>query len=642
MKQILLIILIITLSFVLVSINAQQLSTKSEKALKLYELALNQMQMKDYGATIKILNNAVKTDSSFTEAWLLMADAADMAGNYQLSAKACNAAIKYGGTQYKIVYLFAAQANYRIGNYATAIDMAEKYIEAKSYSKNQLTEANKVIEYAKFAMEAIKHPVKFNPVPLGDSINTKYDEYWPCITGDDSTLFFTRRIPRTKEHERFRDTVQEDIFVSNLNKNGWGKARGISINTENNEGAQTITADGQQMFFTACDRADGYGKCDIYYCKKEGNNWSTPQNLGNIVNSGYSETQPSVSSDGRTLYFASNRPGGKGKQDIWVTYLDSSNQWTKPVNLGDSINTNDMEESPFIHADNTTLYFSSKGWPGLGASDIFISRKKKDGWSSPKNLGYPINTYNNEVGLIVNAAGDKAYYTSDQDSGMKKNIYSFALSENTIKPGKTLYFKGKVYDAVTGKPLGANFELTDLAFKTVVSKNISNTITGEFLVCLPSGKDYGLNINKNEYLFYSENFTLSDTISTNKPVIKNIPLQPIQKGKGVVLKNIFFTTASYELNEKSSVELMQLVNFLKQHNTLKIEVRGHTDDTGDAIANITLSENRAKAVTDFLTTHGIDISRVKYKGFGETMPIATNKTPEGRAQNRRTEFVIIE
>ncbi|HEY9123201.1 MAG TPA: tetratricopeptide repeat protein, partial [Bacteroidales bacterium] len=291
MKQILLIILIITLSFVLVSINAQQLSTKSEKALKLYELALNQMQMKDYGATIKILNNAVKTDSSFTEAWLLMADAADMAGNYQLSAKACNAAIKYGGTQYKIVYLFAAQANYRIGNYATAIDMAEKYIEAKSYSKNQLTEANKVIEYAKFAMEAIKHPVKFNPVPLGDSINTKYDEYWPCITGDDSTLFFTRRIPRTKEHERFRDTVQEDIFVSNLNKNGWGKARGISINTENNEGAQTITADGQQMFFTACDRADGYGKCDIYYCKKEGNNWSTPQNLGNIVNSGYSETQ---------------------------------------------------------------------------------------------------------------------------------------------------------------------------------------------------------------------------------------------------------------------------------------------------------------------------------------------------------------
>ena len=644
MKQILLILTIIAFSFDLSSVKAQQLSTKSEKALKLYELAMNQMQVKDYDATIKILNDAIKADSGFTEAWLLIADAADMVANYQLSAKACNGAIKYGGTQYKIVYLFAAQANYRIGNYTISIEMAEKYIETKSYSKNQLIEANKVIENAKFAIEAIKHPVKFNPVTLGDSVNSRHDEYWPCITGDDSTLFFTRRIPRTKEHERFRDTVQEDIFISNLKKYGWGNVRGISftINTENNEGAQTITADGQQMFFTACDRPDGYGRCDIYYCKKEGGNWNSPQNLGNTVNSSYSETQPSVSSDGRTLYFASNRPGGKGKQDLWVTTLDSSSHWTKPVNLGDSINTNDMEESPFIHADNSTLYFSSKGWPGLGASDIFISRKKENGWSTPKNLGYPINTYNNEVGLIVNAAGDKAYYTSDRDSGMRKNIYAFALSEKRIKPVKALYFKGKVYDAVTGKPLGANFELTDLSSKAVVNKNVSNAFTGEFLVCLPSEKDYGLNISKNGYLFYSENFTLSDTLSTNKPVVKNIALQPIQKGKGVVLKNIFFATASYELNEKSSVELMQLVKFLKQYNTLKIEVRGHTDDVGDAKDNMELSENRAKAVADFLTLHGIDISRVKYKGFGETMPIVSNKTAEGKAQNRRTEFVIIE
>jgi outer membrane protein OmpA-like peptidoglycan-associated protein/tetratricopeptide (TPR) repeat protein len=643
MKQIPL-IFIIAFSYFFSSVKAQQLSSKSDKALKLYELAMNQMQMKDYNATIKILNDAIKTDSSFTEAWLLMADAADMVGNYQLSAKACNGAIKFGGAQYKIVYLFAAQANCRIGNYTTAIDMAEKYIETKSYSKNQLIEANKVIENAKFAIEAIKHPVKFNPVTLGDSVNTRYDEYWPCITGDDSTLFFTRRIPRTKEHERFRDTVQEDIFVSNLKKYGWGNVRGISftINTENNEGAQTITADGQQMFFTACDRADGYGRCDIYYCKKEGNSWSSPKNLGNTVNSSYSETQPSVSSDGRTLFFASNRPGGKGKQDIWVTTLDSVYQWTKPVNLGDSINTSDMEESPFIHADNTTLYFSSKGWPGLGASDIFISRKKENGWATPKNIGYPINTYNNEVGLIVNASGNKAYYTSDRDSGMRKNIYAFELTEKAIKPQKTLYFKGRIYDALTGKPLGADFELTDLSSKATVNKNKSNAFSGEFLVCLPGGKDYGLNVNKTGYLFYSENFTLSDTLNTKMPVVKNIPLQPIQKGKGVVLKNIFFATASYELNEKSNVELMQLVKFLKQYNTLKIEVRGHTDDVGEAKDNLLLSQNRAKAVADFLTSHGIDISRVRYKGYGETIPVDSNKTPEGRAQNRRTEFVIIE
>ena len=347
---------------------------------------------------------------------------------------------------------------------------------------------------------------------------------------------------------------EEDFFYCDRLDTGWHKAvnLGPPINTHGNEGALCISPDGKMIFFAACNRPDSYGSCDIYWSRKEGNHWTVPENLGPVVNSPAWDSQPSFSSDGKTLYFASKRQGGKGSSDIWKTELQPDGQWTEPVNLGDSINTKAEEMAPFIHPDNQTLYFSSRGHPGMGGLDLFYSRKDANGnWTRPVNLGYPINTSADEITLVVNANGDVAYISSDKLGGKgRQDIYSFKLYENA-RPHKTTYFKGIVYNKETGQRLEARFELTDLETGRTVVQSSSDAITGEFLLSFPVDKNYALNVSKEGYLFYSDNFLLEGDNTQAKPFVKNIPLQEIKVGETVILKNIFFDTDKYDLKEES-------------------------------------------------------------------------------------------
>ncbi|MDP6909861.1 MAG: OmpA family protein, partial [Flavobacteriales bacterium] len=344
----------------------------------------------------------------------------------------------------------------------------------------------------------------------------------------------------------------------------------------------------------------------------------------------------------KTLYFASNRADGEGGTDIWITHLAPNGEWTLPRNLGETINTPHAEETPFIHPDGKTLYFTSDGHVGLGQKDIFVTRKDADGnWSSPINLGYPINTWKDEMGLFVSASGETAYFSSDREGGFGKlDLYSFQLYEK-VRPEKVTYVKGRIKDKVFGKPISARLQLIDLATSEVIVESASDKITGNFLVTLPVNHDYALNVSKDGFLFYSEHFSLSQNENENRPYTLNVDLQPIKFGEKVVLKNIFFETASYSLLPESKVELDKLVGFLDNNPSINIEIGGHTDNIGKPEDNQSLSENRAKTVREYLIAHGIDADRTEHHGYGESQPIDTNDTSTGRANNRRTEFKVL-
>jgi len=414
-----------------------------------------------------------------------------------------------------------------------------------------------------------------------------------------------------------------------------------NINSVQNEGAQSLSADGRMMFFTACNRTDGKGRCDIYRSYVKNGQWSAPQNVGAPINTAHRETQPSISSDGQRLYFASDRPGGKGSIDIWMSELTPQGRWGNPVNLGDSINTPGDEQSPFIHADGVTLYFSSDGWPGMGKSDLFRAQYKPDGTlAKAKNLGYPINTWGDEIGLIVSAAGDKALYASDRMAGRYNDIYQFELYKEA-RPIPVSYLKGRVYDSQSKQPLKARFELINLNDTVLVNQAVSDSTSGEFLVCIPTDRRYALNVSHPGYLFYSDNFEMTGINDVSKPFLKDVPLHAIRSGEKTVLHNIFFETGSVALKRESTAELEKLVRFLKENPHVSIEIGGHTDDTGKPEFNLKLSYERAQSVANYMIKRGVDALRIQSKGYGITEPVAANDTEEGRAKNRRTEFKII-
>ncbi|MFQ3580042.1 MAG: OmpA family protein, partial [Bacteroidales bacterium] len=416
---------------------------------------------------------------------------------------------------------------------------------------------------------------------------------------------------------------------------------GTPINTAGNEGAQTITADGRHLFFTACNRPDGKGQCDIYYSYKKGDTWTLPKNLGNPVNTQYWESQPSVSADGRSLFFVSNRPGNLGNTDIYVTHLSDDGKWSPPKNLGKVINTEGSENSPFIHNDGTTLYFASNGHVGMGGMDLFRSTWQNNEWTTPQNLGYPINTWKDETGLIINAKGDVAIFASErEDTFGGIDLYQFELPQS-IRPLQVLYLKGIITDSITKQPLAAQIELFDVETSNLIIRSFSDPVTGNFLFTLTVGKEYALNVAKQGYLFYSENFKIKKN-DTTLDTYKTITLQPIQVGKSVILKNIFFDTDSFNLKPASKVELDKLTDFLIKNPTIKIEIGGHTDNTGNKQKNIELSQLRAKSVYNYLVENKITANRLFFKGYGDSKPVVPNTSETNKAKNRRTEFMIIE
>ncbi|MEA3450925.1 MAG: OmpA family protein, partial [Bacteroidota bacterium] len=472
------------------------------------------------------------------------------------------------------------------------------------------------------------NPVEYNPIRLSSIINTTKSEYFPTISADNSTIIFTRLIGENRK--------QEDIYIFRKNEN---KVYSISdlINTNNNEGAHTISADGKIIIFTRCTP---YSGCDLFISENiNKNKWSKPVKLPGTINSRYWESQPSLSPDGRTLYFTSNRPGGIGKMDIWKSTFIGKNKWSKPINLGDSVNTIGNEMSPFIHFDNKTLYFSSDYHPGIGKFDIFKSSKINDSiWAKPFNIGFPINTEEDEYRLVVIPSGKTAYLSSAVDTAFKHDIFMFNL-DSMNKPERIIYLKVAIFDEQNKQMLIAdNISVVDLNSHDTIFNTANKS---NFLSCLNINTEFALNIIKKDYLFYSENFSLQNISDSLNFFEIDVFMKPIIENEKFILKNIFFETDSYLINQKSMPELNKFVEFMNISPSINIQINGHTDSVGTYTHNMTLSNKRALEIKKFLVNNGINKQRIKHKGFGSLQPKADNGTKIGRKLNRRIEILIL-
>lgn len=633
--------------FSITSLDAQpQPVSKNKKALRLYEDGMDKYQQYQSEEALKLFKEAALLDPMFL-------DALEMIGMIYEDTKQFDSAVFYyervialNPDFYPPTYLHLGTSCFSRGWYEKSEQYLNTFLSFSDISAKQRSMAEMHLVKAQFAVEQVKHPVPFLPENMGDSINSQWDEYLPALTVDNRTLIVTVRHPKNP-----KDTLgamEEDFYESEWNylTGTWGKVKRMPepINSSENEGAQSISPDGRYLFFTACNRPDGFGSCDIYVARKQGNKWGKPFNLWEPVNTAAWESQPSIAADGRTLYFASRRDGGKGGIDLWMSVLQDDKMWSEPVNLGDNINTTGNETTPFIHPDGQTLFFASDGHLGMGKMDLFYVRKQADGtWGKPVNMGYPINTYADEINIMINAKGDKAYFSSNMPGGFgRHDLYTFELYKEA-RPVPVTYMKGIVFDEQTRKPLEARFQVMKLPTGEVVAEAYSDALSGSFLVSLPVGESYALHVSKDHYLFYSEHFDLSsDTVfSEIHPFVREVPLKPLFKGQQLVLDNIFFKVDSYELLSESDVELNKLVELLQKNPGIKIEISGHTDNTGSEAHNLTLSEQRAKSVYDYLIAHHIDAERLSYAGYGFRKPIDTNDTEAGRQRNRRTEIRII-
>jgi outer membrane protein OmpA-like peptidoglycan-associated protein len=627
------VILTFLLLFISVFAFAQQpYSTANQEAIKNYALANQAIDEHSFPEAINLLQKAIKTDDKFVEAHALLGNTLHLTKNNKGAINEFKKVIALNPDFSRAIYLKIADMEISEAQYKEAQTHLQKFLSLPNNADKDRNYAQKLLKDCIFAIDALQHPVPFKPINMGPNINTADDEYSPVSTADDKTIIFTRQIGQN-----------EDFYQANKVDSQWQKSVYLSdrINTPNyNEGSESISQDGKFLFFTGCNRPDGKGRCDIYVTTKKGGDWGKPFSLSPPVNTPGWESQPSISADGRTLYFVSNKKGGYGGYDIWKSTLTDKG-WSEPENLGPNVNTPYNEQSPFIHPDDSTLYFCSNGWPGMGGQDLFVSRLGKDGkWQIPKNLGYPINTNGDESGLSLTAGGAYAFFSSNKLEGFGGfDIYTFEMPHD-LRPHVVTYVKGFVSDAKTHQPLESAVEIIALENSHPVYQDFSSAEKGDFLATITAGKNYGLNISKPGYLFYSENFSLVGHTSSN-PFFITALLEPIEVGNKVILKNIFFDSNKYQLQPDSRAELQKLIEFMSLNPTVKIEISGHTDNVGNDESNQTLSENRAKSVYNFLISGKIDPSRMVFKGYGKTQPIAPNDNEENRAKNRRTEFKII-
>ena len=625
-------------------------TSTNKKAIKLYEEGRMYLDKRNYKEAEKTLKAAAEKDPTFCEAHTLMGFMYIELRENEKAIESFQKSVDLNAKFFPNNFYQLAELQFYTGKYTDAKKNLETYLKYERINPAFREAAEKLLKNADFSIDAMQHPKPFNPVNLGEGVNSENFEYFPAIGAEGKSLIFTRN---------FRSEVegmagQEDFFVSEKVNKVWQMAVPVkNINSKGNEGAPALSADGQNMFYASCadisgtygaEDRKGFGSCDIFYAQKSNGQWTKPINVGQPVNSGNWETQPSFSSDGKTLYFIRgfvSREGIKNR-DIYMSQIGADGKFSEPVKLGPNVNTNGREESVYIHPDNTTLYFSSDGHVGMGGLDIFMSRRQPDGnWGPAVNLGYPINTWNDENSLLVDPSGKLAYFASDRKGGFGGlDIYQFDLPAD-VQPEKITYVKGKVYDVKTSKGLDAVFELIDLETQQQILKSYSAK-DGNFLVTLTSNKNYLLNVSKNGYLYYSDNFSLKNVEADyNNPFKLDVPLQPLDTGYVVELKNVFFDVDKFELKPESKAELDKLIAFLKNNPKIKIEIGGHTDNTGDKKKNQILSENRAKAVNDYVIANGgIDKMRLTYKGYGDTKPKVANDTPEHKQMNRRTEFKV--
>ncbi len=629
--------IIFLLFSVLANSQTYQSDKINQKAIALYEKAIVQLRDGALKQAIPILQKTIATDSNYVDAYLSLGGVYGELKDYATAIKYYETAKLKDSIYFRPYHLPYSINLAGLGNFDAALQAITAFQAIPNLEARSIKSAKYRRDCYEFALAySQKHPDKsyvFNPINLGDSINTPALEYFPSLTVDDTLLVFTRRGEQGKG---------EFFYESNLERKGFTKAKLIEgdINDEPYKGAINVSADGEWMIFAGELSGKTHGSYDLYISYYTPQGWSDPENLGTNINTGYWESAPSLSPDKRALYFASNRPNGEGGSDLYVSYRDAKGNWSKAINMGKDINTIGDETAPYIHADNQTMYFTSSGLPGYGGSDLYVIHKGPMGsWSIPENLGYPINTIENEGSLAVASNGINAYYASDRsDSRGGLDLYRFDLRED-IRPRKTLYVKGFVYDKKTNKGLPSNVELIDNATGKILM-NVQTDETGFYFTTLPTGHDFTFNVNRKGYLFYNRVYALSNK-QADSTYRENIYLQPLEMNAAVTFANIQFESKSYQLKEVSKIELDKLHQLLAENPSIKISINGHTDNVGKQEDNIKLSANRAKSVVDYLISKGIGAQRLQFKGFGDAKPIADNSTEQGKALNRRTEFVVI-
>ncbi|MCB0429042.1 MAG: OmpA family protein [Flavobacteriales bacterium] len=636
---------------------AQDCPVPGKKSQALFDDALSRWRYDRKNAMSELQELADK-EEDFTDLQLFLGGEFYKDHQEKIAYKYFQKAVQSCPDRDPYAYLYMAEIAYNLQYYDKSIMLLEKFFGYPQSIKSakDKADAEKLLRMANFYDKVYKNPVPFDPHVV-DGISTEVDEYLAMVSPDDEYFFFTRGYSRKDknlpadyvfEREISGDDRIEKFCRSNREDGKWqiGEPLPPPFNTNMNEGGPTVSLDNKELYFTVCtDIGTSLKNCDIYYAQWRNSHWSDIRSLGDDINDPQLwDSQPSISSDGQTLYFASMRPGGLGGSDIYVCHRLPGSQWSKPENLGAPINTPGNEKSPFIHTDSQTLYFSSDGHPGLGGYDIFYTRadKKTGKWMEPTNIGYPINKETDELGFFVSTDGQTAYFASNTLKGGVGgyDIYSFPLYKEA-QPEKVLLVKGEVKDENGEVAKDAKLELKSLKTKEVTEIKI-NKDDGKYVaaVTVQADEDFILSVKEKDKAF---NAVYLETKKPEpvKPMTVAFETKEIKVGESYQLNDIIYATNSFDLSAEAMAMIDEFIDYLTRNPTLKIAIQGHTDNQGDAHQNMELSNNRARSVYQYLVIEGIDPDRLSYKGFGQTNPIASNTSEEGRARNRRTEFKII-
>lgn len=633
---------ILFLFFVVVSLGSLAQDNKlcppsnEKKATNLVEEAKSVFKSKhDYDKLKELIDKAIEIDTGFAAPYIVLGDAAALKKDFKTMKEAYTHLLDICPDAGAIYHFKLADYLFETKKYEEAQKYFKSYLDFNSEDIQKNDEARQKV----FRCKMYLHPVPFNPVPI-HGISTADPEYLPGFSADGELCFFTRRYEMVSKNSITPVSV-EKFMISRSDKGSWDNGEPMpppfNFQNNNNEGGASISVDNNHLFFTV----NKNGNFDIYSSDFIKGAWTVPQSIGDNVNDPKQwDSQPSISPDGKTLYFATFRDSVHMTSDLYKTTKGTDNKWTKPVRLSDKINTNGNEKSPFMHPDGKTLYFSSDSLPGMGGFDIFITKLDSTGkWTTPVNLGYPINTEADEVGFIVSLDGKSAYFASNKINGSTGyDIYSFELPKD-VKPEKAKMLKVDVRDQNNEIPVAVKLELKNVATREVTHLDYDST-TGKSASVVLFDDDYIISVKKEGYAFNSVYFSKDDTTAGAVSKV-DLNIKEIKVGESYKLNNIYFETNSFELKEASKEVIKDFSEFLRENPKVKVSIQGHTDNEGNPEQNLILSDNRAKSVYKFLIVTGIDAARLSYKGFGQTKPIADNATEEGKALNRRTEFLIL-
>ncbi len=611
------------------------LKSQNKKAIEVFEKGIKAFNEQRLDRAALLMDEAIGIDSTYAEAYFKRGQFFDTFLQSEQALAYFRKAVSLSPDLPALVPAYQKLIQYHIqaGDYALTRSYLRRYVLFLKPKSAALKRAQRQLEICQNGEKAISNPLKISPEVLSDTVNKQREQYFPSLTADGETLLFTTLIGGNNE----------DLYITKLKNGHWIEPVSVStnINSLGNEGAGSISGDGRTLVFTGCNRMDGYGSCDLYISQKTGEVWEKPRNLGININSPYRERQPSLSSDGQTLYFISEKVGGQGGDDVWSSTLQINGQWSKARNLGATVNSQYDEASPFIHANGHTLFFASEGHEGIGGYDIFMSDSTATGWQPPQNLGYPINTADNQVALVITADGKYAYYTKGiKNEGLSK-LYRVALPEALQQKIKAVNaLKGTVTDSKSQKPLMATIEIFDLKTNQVIAKLNADYVNGQYATTLPNDGEWGLYVSAEGYYYKSLSFDYSQKHEAEGLVL-NVSLDPLTTSNNGILNNIYFETGKADLQEKSKTELNQLVLFLQANKNVRLEISGHTDDIGNDKQNLVLSQKRAQSVVNYLSAAGVSVTRVKAIGYGKTRPVVPNTFDDNRRLNRRIEWRVM-